>query len=327
MIPFNAGQFFDVFRTYNETLWPVQVVLVALALVAVALVSVPQRWSGRGISIILAFLWAWIGLVYHLLFFAAINPMAPAFALLSVAGSVVFLWQGVYRDSLHFTWRFGPRLLAGIALIAFALIVYPLWSSYSGHPYPFMPTFGLPCPTTIFTMGMMAFAVRPYPRAPLIVPILWSLVGIQAAILLDVSQDLGLVIAAGIGAALLLPDRADRWLPWIALIAAATAVDLFVRFVLKFDLFLVLVTEGVTFSIAAILMFALIAMQRSPTGWQGNAQWMLGWAFALAALRAVIWAVGQPVYRANIAIGVLGLLVAATGWLFHHRRHSRREPK
>jgi hypothetical protein len=97
--------------------------------------------------------------------------------------------------------------MAGIALITFALVVYPVWSAYSGHPYPETATFGLPCPTTIFTIGVLCFAVSPMPHSPLIVPVLWCLVGSQAAFFLDVQPDLGLVAAGGVGIFLLATAR------------------------------------------------------------------------------------------------------------------------
>ena len=43
---------------------------------------------------------------------------------------------------------------------------------------------------------MLAFAVPPYPRSLLIVPLLWCLVGAQATFYLGVPPDLGLIAAA-----------------------------------------------------------------------------------------------------------------------------------
>ena len=202
-LPFTAEQFFALFAQYNEAVWPSQIGLVSLALLGVALVFVEREWSGVAIALVLAMLWAWLGAAYHLAFFIRINPLAWAFGALSIAGAAVFLWQGVIAHRLRFAWRSDWRGLCGAALLAFALIAYPLWSHAAGHRYPFMPTFGLPCPTTIFTIGILAFLVPPYPRAVLAVPMLWSVVGAQAALLLGVTQDLGLVAAAIVGVALL----------------------------------------------------------------------------------------------------------------------------
>ncbi|TAK43341.1 MAG: hypothetical protein EPO27_15235 [Betaproteobacteria bacterium] len=74
----------------------------------------------------------------------------------------------------------------------------------AGHLYPETPTFGLPCPTATFTIGVLAFLSAPIPRSVFIVPILWSAVGVQAAFLLGVPQDLGLGVAGLAGLALAL---------------------------------------------------------------------------------------------------------------------------
>ena len=87
-------------------------------------------------------------------------------------------FHGVFRDDNTTLWPAQWRLV----VIAFALVVYPVWSAYASHPCPETPTFGLPCPTTIFTIGLLCFAVPPTPRSPLIAPRLWCLVGAQAAL-------------------------------------------------------------------------------------------------------------------------------------------------
>ena len=206
-LPFTTEEFFGVFREYNEALWPAQVLLVGLALAAIVLVLRPRRWSGICISAILAILWTWLAVAYHLAFFARINPLAYVFSGISLAGALTFLWQGVIQRRLRFAWVGGGRVFVGAVLVVFALVFYPIWSWYGGHPYPYMPTFGLPCPTTLFTIGLLAFLVPPYPRSPFIVPILWGLVGAQAAFLLGVYQDIGLMVAAAVGTVLLLQSK------------------------------------------------------------------------------------------------------------------------
>lgn len=107
------------------------------------------------------------------------------------------------RRRLVFRWVPGLRATAGIALITYALVVYPVWSAYAGHPYPETPTFGLPCPTTIYTIGLLCFAMPPTPRSILIAPLMWCFVGAQAALFLGVKPDLGLIAAGLVGACLL----------------------------------------------------------------------------------------------------------------------------
>jgi len=196
VIPFTIDQFYGVFRDYNTAVWPVQWVLSALGLAAVVAALRPQPWTSIAVSAGLGFLWAWIALAYHLAFFARISPAAYGFAALSAAGAIVFIWQGG-RRRLAFRWVSGVRATVRIVLIAFALVVYPVWSAYAG----------LPCPTAIFTIGLLCFATPPTPRSPLIVPLLWCFVGAQAALFLGVPPDLSLIAAGVVGAALIATER------------------------------------------------------------------------------------------------------------------------
>jgi hypothetical protein len=204
VISLTVEQFYGVFRDYNTAVWPMQWFLDLLGLVVVGLAWLPGRRSGVAVSAILGALWAWIAVAYHLAFFARVRPLACGFAALSAAGSVVFFWQGVIKRRLTFQCASDLKSIAGAALIVFALGVYPVWSIYAGHPYPEMPTFGLPCTTTIFTIGLLCFTLPPTPRSPLIVPLLWCLVGAQAALLFGVWSDLGLIAAAAVAIWLLL---------------------------------------------------------------------------------------------------------------------------
>ena len=58
------------------------------------------------------------------------------------------------------------------------------------HPYPATPLFGVaPCPTTLFTIGLLILARYPRPVVIALVPLAWSVIGGSAAILLGVPED------------------------------------------------------------------------------------------------------------------------------------------
>jgi uncharacterized membrane protein len=215
-IPFTAEAFYGVFTAYNDTVWPMQWPLLALGVLAVVLLVRQRSYSDVGISGILTFLWVWQALAYHLAFFTVINPLAYVFAAVFMLGAATFFWQGVYRRNMVFKSTTAWRAVAGWGLIVFALLVYPAWTYLSGHRYPAFPTFGLPCPTTLFTIGLLAFLVKPYPRSVLVVPVLWCCVGSQAAFVFDVQADLALLGAGVVGLALMLrfkkrmPEFSDR---------------------------------------------------------------------------------------------------------------------
>jgi hypothetical protein len=194
-LPFTVEEFFGVFRDYNEAVWPIQFALNGLAIAIVAMVVVSRRHSGRVVSAALALLWAWMGLVYHLVYFREVNPAAVLFGAAFIAGAAAFAWAGVVQGRLQFECRENSRCAAGYVLIAYALIVYPAFALLSGHEYPAMPTFGLPCPTTIFTIGVLALLKPPFPRYVFAIPLFWTAVGSQAALLFGMHEDLGLLVA------------------------------------------------------------------------------------------------------------------------------------
>jgi hypothetical protein len=203
-LPFTTEQFLSVFEQYNQAVWPVQIFLNILGLAAVVLAVKKYAFSDRLIIAILAFLWLWIGIAYHLAFFAAINPGAYAFAALNVIQGIVFITFRGSRKRLSFHFKSDRYGFIGALLILYALVIYPILGYALGHVYPKSPTFGLPCPTTIFTFGLLLWSERGVPKSILILPFLWSLIGFAAALKLGIREDIGLLVAGIVGAGLLL---------------------------------------------------------------------------------------------------------------------------
>ena len=197
-MPFTTEQFFGVFERYNVAVWPAQIALLALALIVVALVVRGRPGDGAWVALLLACLWAWMAVAYHALFFTVINPAAWAFAALSLLAASCLAWVGAIKGRLQFEFRNDARGWLGGALVVFALVVYPALGWALGHRYPAAPTFGLPCPTTIFTIGVLLLARGQVPRSVLVVPALWSVVGSTAAFSLAVHEDLGLLVAGAL---------------------------------------------------------------------------------------------------------------------------------
>ena len=200
-MPFSEQAFFQVFARYNEAVWPAQIALYAVAVAALFLAASGGR-TGRYISAILAFLWAWTALAYHAAFFREIHPAATLFAAAFLLQAGLFVWYGVLREQITFAFR-DLWAAVGAVFIAYALLLYPVLAAAFGQRYPQMPTFGLPCPTTIFTIGMLLCA-RPAAPLPLwFIPVLWSVIATGAALSFGVREDFALPVAAlaAIGAA------------------------------------------------------------------------------------------------------------------------------
>jgi uncharacterized protein DUF6064 len=87
----------------------------------------------------------------------------------------------------------------GRSLMLYALL-YPAIAAVEHGGVVRAPTFAVPCPTMIFTAGVLLLASSTR-RSLTIVPIIWSAIGGSAAFLLGVSADYALPVA---GAALAL---------------------------------------------------------------------------------------------------------------------------
>ena len=207
-LPFSRAEFLDTFVGYNLAWWPGALLLWLLTLSA--LVMVYRRSAGAPLvfSAVLGLHWAWAGAVYHLGIFRQINPAATAFGVLFLAQAGLLFWLGVTHRRLEFVPSRSRWGRLGGALMAYALL-YPVIGIVGGLRYPEMPTFGVPCPTTILTIGALLTVPRRAARLPSIVPVLWTAIGGSAAFLLGMWPDLMLPVA---GVMILLyvltPDRA-----------------------------------------------------------------------------------------------------------------------
>jgi hypothetical protein len=162
---------------------------------------------------LLAVHWAWSSLVYYAGYFAAINPAELLFAALFLVQGLAFLWTGVVRRGLAFAWGSSRRHRVAAVLLLLAL-AYPALARLTVDAWPRAPTFGVPCPTALFTAGCLLAAVPPVPRGLLVVPVLWSLIGGAAALLLGVRIDLRLFVAgAGLLVFAVAPRVVDRTWP------------------------------------------------------------------------------------------------------------------
>lgn len=194
-LPFTIGQFLDVFRQYNIAVWPIQIFLIVLALVAVYFSFRSQTYSNKVIVCILTFFWIWMGAIYHLVYFSRINKVAIVFGILFILQAAIFLNFGLIKNKLSFRLKTDKFGITGIILIVFALLIYPLLGYWLGHGFPYSPTFGSPCPTTIFTFGMLLFSVSGISPWIIAIPFLWSLIGFSAAFSLGIKEDTGLIVA------------------------------------------------------------------------------------------------------------------------------------
>jgi hypothetical protein len=192
-LPFTPEQFFSVFAAYNGALWPGVLALWIASFLVCALLPSPWRPSDRVVNALLAVHWAWSALAYHAAFFTRINPAAWLFAALFLVQAGLIFWWGIVQVRLQFAPGRSFRATVAWMLIAYALL-YPAINAAEHLTFRRIPAFGVPCPTTIFTAGLLLLGTAGFWRLS-IIPVLWSAIGGSAAFLLGVHADYALPVA------------------------------------------------------------------------------------------------------------------------------------
>lgn len=193
-LPFTHDQFLDVFGAFNTTLWPAAAVLWVVTVGVILAFHRRGEAASRWVAGLLAVHWAWSGIAYHLVYFRPINPAAALFGALFIVEAVALFWLGVRTTRLRFSSIFSGWGRIGVMLILYAL-PYPLLGALFGLKFPRLPLFGVPCPTTILTIGLLLCTTSRVTRWLAIVPILWAAIGGSAAFVFGIRADFALLIA------------------------------------------------------------------------------------------------------------------------------------
>lgn len=210
-VPFTQEQFLQVFEEYNTVVWPTQIIFYLVAFTSLFFIIKKRRFSNQLNTIMLVFLWLWMGLVYHILFFSTINKAAYLFGVVFILQALLLIYIGLYKKQLNYYFDVKNKYhLFALVLIIYALVIYPIIGNLVGHVYPASPTFGLPCPTTIFTFGILLLSVERVPISLFIIPLLWSILGFFAAINFGIIEDTGLLFAGVISSILLLVKHRQK---------------------------------------------------------------------------------------------------------------------
>lgn len=162
---------------YNGATWPAPLVALALGLVVLALALLGR--GGRSIPLLLAAAWAWTAMAFHYGTFAALNFMAPTYAVAFLVEAAVLAWLAA-RGGLRAAAPRGTRPWAGAALAAIALLGWPLLALTTPFGLAAAEVAGVaPDPTALFTLGILLLAAPPGRAvvAAAVIPLLWTLAG------------------------------------------------------------------------------------------------------------------------------------------------------
>jgi hypothetical protein len=210
-LPFSQTDFFNLFREYNNNFFPFEILLYLLGFLSIIFLF--SKFSGRNliVSSVLSIFWLWNGIVYHLMNFTSINKAAYFFGFLFILQSILFIYYGIIKNKFEFGFSMTFKNIIGVIIILYGFAFYSILGYFFGHVYPFSPVFGAaPCPTVIFTWGIILMNKTKTSFIILIIPAVWSIIGTTAAFKLGVVEDYGLIISAVAAIILIFTTRNNK---------------------------------------------------------------------------------------------------------------------
>lgn len=194
-MPFTTEQFLNAFEQYNRAVFPGQIIVLIIGFGALIFLHSEMADRSKLIGGFLGGLWIWTGLIYHIIFFSEINKGAFAFGCF-FALEGIFLLLSTFRNKLVFSFKSGWKDTIGYFFILFGLVIYPILSFFMQGSFITTISLGLPCPSTIFTFGFFILAGKKFPKYLLIIPSVWAIIGLSAAINFGVYPDFMILISA-----------------------------------------------------------------------------------------------------------------------------------
>lgn len=175
---FSPRTYYRLFELYNAAVWPGQIAALAAGAAIPVLLLAARPWSGRAVALILALAWAWVAWAFMLERYATINWAAAYLAWGFAIQAALLLWLGVAQNGFGAAPSTSLAARAGLALLAFAVVVEPLIGPAVGRSWRQAELFGLaPDPTAVATLGVVLAAARGGGWALLVLPLAWCVVG------------------------------------------------------------------------------------------------------------------------------------------------------
>ena len=194
MLSFSLEELLLVLESYNLFIWPLQIIVYVLIVLVLFFSLTPTQYSAKIVSAILSFFWLFTGIVFCFIYWVPNHIFGYIFGIFCVLQGLLFLYS-IRRSDITIGSSDKTYKLIGILFVLYAIIGYQIFGYYLDHIYPKFFAAGLvPCPTTIFTLGIFLIINKSIPIKYFVIPLMISLGGFLAAYN-GIYEDIGLVIA------------------------------------------------------------------------------------------------------------------------------------
>lgn len=195
---------------YNEAMLPIQAVMIIIAaFLTYRVFAKPGAKTDVWMKAFLSFAFAWNGVVFFLFF--ARNPIStftgvPLFIVVAALFAVDIFTKKTQFRLPDAKWR---KVLTVLWILL--VFLYPLIGWTLGHAYPKTCTPMMPCPLTVFALGLVAAAAPKVDKKVFAFLLPWALLGLPKCLgALDCYEDCILFAAGVYGLIVLIKDWKAR---------------------------------------------------------------------------------------------------------------------
>jgi len=174
---FSPRTYYRQIELYNLAIWPAQLAGAGIGAAILALLRRPSAQCSRVVAALLAVCWLWIAWAFHFERYAQISTGASWFAAAFALQAILLVGLGVVAGQAALRPADGPAGSIAIALVALALVAYPLLAPLTGRAWTTAEVFGVAADPTAIATGAALARVRGRMRWVFVaIPIAWCLV-------------------------------------------------------------------------------------------------------------------------------------------------------
>ena len=211
LLLFSSRTYYRLFELYNLEWWPLQLAALGLGLAVLGLWRHGGDRAVRAIAVIVALGWLWIAWAFHAQRYASINLAAGYFAWAFAVQALLLLWLGGVRGQLAPAPAARLQRRAGLGLLLFSVLAFPLMAPLLGRGWTQAEVFGMaPDPTALATLGILLLAGGRPAWVLFPIPVAWCLISGATLWAMDASDSAIVPLAALLAVGLAVASRPRR---------------------------------------------------------------------------------------------------------------------
>lgn len=199
----SAEMFWNTILFYNNATILYQAIMFFVGFVlTIWLYMKPSQIAKVSMKIYLAFSFAWISIVFFILYDKSIMGHFIASPLFGII-SILFIVD-IFINKTKFEFNKSKTVKISVILFYLLYLTYPFVSFIIGHSFPRIVTLIMPCPLTVFTITLMVSSMPKIDKKVFALLLVWGITALPKIFKFQVPEDWILFISGIYGLVMLI---------------------------------------------------------------------------------------------------------------------------